>query len=800
MQGIVAACAVLGPACRAPRSRHQRGHGLRNHKVSLGWIALVAGVLPLGPVLAQDKIVELRINQESRGRVALLFSAPLGTLIERAELRGRGIKDEFLDSLPSVPFTGCADCVVLESVGHFEEDRLSAVGQLTVAAADRPETVLFARPDRQRAPLQYGPAFTLNYAVLGRQPEEDRNSQAYVLEPALSLGPVGTLRGGWSISKIAGGPRTTRPLDLRFQRYFVGPALELEAGEIRTRRAFNDGGQALLGLVLSRDFSINPDLSRSPLLNFYTELETPSTVQLFVNGVQRRQQEIAQPGPVRLSDFPAEGSGRVNIVVTDAAGTEQVLSVDLYQDRDLLNPGQVDFSMGAGVLNSDIPGFRDAPLAEGFFRIGITHAMALGLSGTYARYRDEDRVESLPRLGAAYRLGRVGLTWRNRALGKLEVSYARHEDDRGSSDTVRTFVGRAQLLPGGSILNIGAVYFGDRGLRSVTQEDIGFEGFRVFAGINKGPATLVASGFRFGDVDGYSADLALQRGAGGIFGINVTDSSVAAPLFQLRLGWRFGRRAIVAATGRYDEATQVSEAGGVVRILDPQNRYGLAMGYSEPVGTPEEAPTEGRGRRYSAGADLRTEVGSARLDYRHADDITETSFNITGALLLDPQGQFALTRRLPDRSGLLRVSANRPGLRATVGGRDLQLGDSGEALVPISAFGAQRVRLAVEDLPLGEYLQSEARWVAVHPGQRATAEFRVQRFPVRVALPGVVAGTRVTWSGGGAVYDGQSVLVEDPPQGALILTASGARFEVVVPEWARDAAPLRARRLDVPRP
>lgn len=747
-----------------------------------------------GAALAQDKIFALSING-GPGKVALVYATENGTLIERQELRGRGLDDAAVDALQPIAALGCSDCVALESLGQLTEDALTATAELRTDLELRQESELFARAERLRAPLQFGPAFTLNYSVLGRFSEDEQNAQAYVLQPALSLGWLGTLRSGWSIRKLAGGPRRTDQLELRLQRYFVGPGLELELGELRTRRAFNDGGSALIGFNISRDFTINPDLSRSPLLNFYTEIDSPSTVSLFVNGQRRRQQEIDQPGPLRLTDFPAGGSGRVNVVVTDAAGSEQVLAIDLYQDRDLLNPGQVDFSIGAGVLNSQIDGFRDAPLAEGFFRIGVSHSLVFGLSGTYAEYREEDRSTTAAPLGSRYALGRFGFTWRNRWLGKLEASAAHHEDDFGASNTYRVFLGRAQLLPARTVLSVGGVYFGDKGLRSVTQDDIGFEGFRVFGSLFRDPVSLTFSGFRFREVEGVTTDMNIRLGRSGSLGFNMTDSTVADPVYQVRLGMRFGRRANVALTSRYDEATDQYEAGGVVRLSDPSlaSRYGMLFSYSEPVGA--EPDTEGpraRGQRYAGVVDLRADVGSLRADYRSVDGESETSFNLGGGLIADPRVGVRLTPRTSERSGLVRVLANEPNMRVRVGGRETQLDDKGGGLLPVPAFGVQRVQIDTTELPLGRYAQTEVVPVSVHPGQTGTVRFDIRRYSARAVLPGVARGERVRWPTGEAVYDGQSVLIENPPVGRFEVEAGNRRFTLELPPLISDDAPYVA--------
>ncbi len=81
---------------------------------------------------------------------------------------------------------------------------------------------------------------------------------------------------------------------------------------MRSYRAFDvvsapspwGGSYRLAGLQIASNFSTQPEFITFPVPSLKGQAQVPSTVDLYVNDVLRRRQEV-QPGEFRLDDVPA---------------------------------------------------------------------------------------------------------------------------------------------------------------------------------------------------------------------------------------------------------------------------------------------------------------------------------------------------------------------------------------------------------------------------------------------------------------------------------------------------------------
>lgn len=741
-------------------------------------------LLLISPLVQADKLVSLTVDGRNLGVVVLVETAT-GLLVEREDVaKIRDIDAEKLAALPAVAAPACRDCVPLSAVGSVEEDSLRAVATLTLAPALRRATELFGSGRaRQRQPLQNDGGFILNYSLLAREADGDAARQALILEPRLSLGPLGVIDSGWVADHESGGETQWRQLDTKLTRYFADAAVSLQLGEVRSLQAYNQPGQAIVGARIARDFSIRPDISTSPAFSFYTEVERPSTVTLFVNGQQRRQQEIQNPGEVRLSDYRPNASGRVAVVVTDITGSEQVLELDLYQDRDLLNPGQVDFSLAAGQFNSERPGLASAPVVDGYVRVGLSHWLALGVAATWADYQEDDI--NAAALGDDYWLGRLGLTGRLRGLGKFELSYGQHEDSLGSSQSSRLFWSNSFLVPGQLVMSVGGFFFDDDGLRSVTQEELSHKGYRVFGGLSGRQWSVTASGYDIDEIKGVGSTLEYRLGRARI-SASVSDAESSEPLYLLRFSYRFGQGASVGLKSRYQEDNKQFENGAFVRASLWDNRLSVTADHAESLSNMDgvdPAPS-----RSSLRARLEAPVADISLLYQNLGGQEAASGMISGAVVVDSALNLQLEPRLSERDGLLTVTSNQPHLQFKVGAEPLSTGADGSVVVPVSGFYNQLVRADANALPLGVYVKNDVQAAALYPGQGGRVHFEVLGMNVRLALPGLVAGSTVFVEGEAMIYDGRYLQLNNRMPGSVLIDTELGTFiaEVAAGHYEKD--------------
>jgi outer membrane usher protein len=129
------------------------------------------------------------------------------------------------------------------------------------------------------------------------------------------------------------------------------------------------------GLQWGTNYGIRPDLVTTPLLAASGTAVVPSTVEVFVNGRAVGSSEVPA-GPFVVNQVPAlNGSGDVNIVVRNALGQQQIVSVPFYSAAVMLQPGLslYDIDVGSVRENYGIDSSDYGPLvASGTWRHGFT--------------------------------------------------------------------------------------------------------------------------------------------------------------------------------------------------------------------------------------------------------------------------------------------------------------------------------------------------------------------------------------------------------------------------------------------
>src|SRR5207249_1592102 len=143
------------------------------------------------------------------------------------------------------------------------------------------------------------------------------------------------------------------------------------------------GGSTFLGgLSVSRNYSLNPYFIRYPTFGLSGAVLTPSTVDVYVNDVFVRREELP-PGPFELRNLPATaGSGATRFVIRDAFGREQDITSPYYLSTSVLARGLQEYSYSAGVRRDTAAGGLgrySSPAFLGQHRIGLTDSVTAGL-------------------------------------------------------------------------------------------------------------------------------------------------------------------------------------------------------------------------------------------------------------------------------------------------------------------------------------------------------------------------------------------------------------------------------------
>ncbi|MGD0822872.1 MAG: hypothetical protein ABSA71_19250 [Desulfomonilia bacterium] len=158
--------------------------------------------------------------------------------------------------------------------------------------------------------------------------------------------------------------------------------LRYSAGDLKYpvegyQTTFNMGG-----IGVSRDFSLQPYINAYPVSQFEFYLDTPATVDVWVNETLTGSLHLAS-GTHDIRDFPfSNGQNDVRIVITDIYNRIQVLRFSFIQDTSLLASGLSQFSYNAGfrstIKDNSYRYATDEPALSLFYRKGYSDVFTMG--------------------------------------------------------------------------------------------------------------------------------------------------------------------------------------------------------------------------------------------------------------------------------------------------------------------------------------------------------------------------------------------------------------------------------------
>ncbi|MGD9765288.1 MAG: fimbria/pilus outer membrane usher protein [Candidatus Binatia bacterium] len=488
------------------------------------------------------------------------------------------------------------------------------------------------------------------------------------------------------------------------------------------------GGLFLGGFSLWRNFALDPYFIRYPTPGLSGAALTPSTVDVFVNGVFMGRKDVP-PGPFEIRDVPATvGSGTTTFVVRDAFGREQAVVSPYYFGSGALAPGLHEYSYNVGFertgLTSGIGEYGDAVFL-GRHRYGLTdwctiggrleasHALASGgpsvtfqtplgeLNFEGASSRDASHWGGAGLASYRYIARRFGVGLFARALSphyahltleervdrpRLEVSASigSQLSTRLSANLIYT---AAEWRDRGFVNRLGVLAnlrISDRisGFLSVTPQIPG----SAAAPVTSEPETVVFMGINFFfNGSGTATVFHEQKGARGVTGLEVQK--------PLPVGTGFGYR----ARGQVgDDAAE--RLGGVLQYQGPWGLY---------------------------------EVG-----YEHADGGDSARALVAGGITA-VGGRVYATRPVNDSFAIIRVPGVE-GVRGYVENQEVGRTDSsGDLFVPsLLPYYGNKLRIEDKDLPLDYSVGARERVVAPPVRGGAVVSFPVQRVQ---AFTGTVA-------------------------------------------------------------
>ncbi len=319
--------------------------------------------------------LDVRENGYPLNLIAAFTQLPDGKIASpRSELTELGV---------AVPGEGAADeLIVLDTLTgvSYVYDESSQTIEL-----DLPDSARLARDlDGERGEFiaaQGGTGVVLNYTAYASAGYDIPDSRTATDGGSLSLdarafSQFGTLRQTGILGTTTFSDFTALRLDTTWsysdqqsmRSYHLG---DVVSGGLNWTRPVRLGGAQM-----RRNFDLRPDLLTMPLPLIEGSAEVPSTLKVFIGGVQSFSSSV-EPGPFRIDNMPVyTNSGTARVVLTDSTGREVETEQEFFTSPQLLKRDLYDFSIEAGVVRRDFGaesfGYDDAPVALGSLRYGIS--------------------------------------------------------------------------------------------------------------------------------------------------------------------------------------------------------------------------------------------------------------------------------------------------------------------------------------------------------------------------------------------------------------------------------------------
>lgn len=195
-------------------------------------------------------------------------------------------------------------------------------------------------------------------------------------------------------------------------RYRIGDATMVSAADTPLRFA---------GVQVGRYFGLAPSFVTYPTALLGGEAASASTVELYVEGALRARQQVAA-GPFVFDNAPlVGGGGNAQIVVTDVAGRQQIISRPFFVSAVLLRPGLSDWavSLGAERLNF---GTENAAYGDSFASARYRRGLTRNLTADAAIDMSDD-----------ISTAQAGFAFADVRVGQVRVSHTRSSEGSASA-------------------------------------------------------------------------------------------------------------------------------------------------------------------------------------------------------------------------------------------------------------------------------------------------------------------------------------------------------------------------------
>ena len=551
------------------------------------------------------------------------------------------------------------------------------------------------------------------------------------------------------------------------------------------------------GVNVSKNFSLNPYFVQTPDLPLSGVAQTPSEIEVYVNGELVKEEKL-HPGGFSIENLPfMSGAGSTAIVIRDAFGREERITNPYYFSQLVLKKGLHEYSYSAGFRRQDfgVESFAYGdPAFLGFHRYGFSRRFTGGLHGE----ADGDTVNFGPTLNAV--TGHAG-----------EVSFA------GAVSADKGRFGNAASA------SYSYNTQGFSGMVSLKQYSTWYANLALAAADVKprwaGSAGVGLYGKHFGSIS-LNGSYAKLHGGGQtntLFAVYshlvFKEATLLARVQRVDAGEVFYEAffGMNASFGHKTSGTaSFANEGGKARAsasIQKQAPSGTGFGYSADIDVQESL-----GRAWDAdgafSALYKGRRGEYSGEYRRSGGADAYKLGVAGSMVLVDHSAF-LSRPVIDSFALVKVN-DLKGVGVDHNNEKVAVTNRrGEAVVPdLMSYSENEISLTVNDLPLNYNLSETNRYVAPPYRGGSFVPFGVEKIQAVVGklfvdikgkkTPAEFAGLELTVGGKKTetvVGTGGEFYLENVPPGTyqarLFTEEWECGFELTVPESAEIVVDLR---------
>ncbi|MHC5148088.1 fimbria/pilus outer membrane usher protein [Stenotrophomonas rhizophila] len=720
------------------------------------------------PVEAGEYDLDVHLNDSFLGRHGITFHPGADPLraeacLPRTLLEDGGVKAEHLqeDVRGCVPLVGRVE----HAQAHFDTHAL----RLNLSV---PQQALETQARGTVNPGQWDPGVTVG--MLDYDFNAQRNDSGVAAYAGLSFGfnhgPWRLRhRGTWRRHEGDSGYQAGHTY---LQRDVVRWRSQLLVGQSMTTGELFDS-IAFTGAQLSSDEQMLPDALRgyAPLIRGMAR--SAATVTVRQSGYVIHEIRVAA-GPFLIDDlYPSNYGGDLDVVVTEADGSEQRFSVNFAAVPQALRQGAWRYSLAGGRrrTSGEHDGLSDPVFFQGTWGRGMNNWLTL-LAGTQATQGYHAALAgaaintSIGAFGADLTHSQVTLNGHGVRRGNsVRVNYQRHMASTGTNIGLATY----RYSSGDFVTLEEAMQWrakpGDASGQAILQR----AKRRIQLDFSQQLGTRSSAFVRASHVSYWGAAQAQ------------TDYQIGLQSRWRRVSWSLSAMRVRSSTGRRDDQFQAqfevplggAERPASVSLSLAQQQGGTSQYVNVSGRAPGSLPVDyGAGlsrspdgsKSANLSAQLQTPLARVSAGYMYSEHDQRITAGASGAVVWHPGG-LNLGPSLGNTFGIVRVDG---GKGARVGINGAKVGRNGYALLPgLSPYRWNEVTIASDGLSLDLTLLQNSRRVAPTAGAAVALSFETQQRHAAFAYVTHPDGSALTHFGS-QVYDSEGAVVGVVGQGGIV--------------------------------